>query len=116
MKLNCWEIKKCGREPDGKNVDKLGSCPAAIKEEANGINFGKNGGRACWALAGTFCDGTIQATFAKKIVDCIHCSFYKQVLEEEGKDFVPSLEIHERIEDEQHQQVFIALFAESSEL
>jgi hypothetical protein len=116
MKLNCWETKKCGREPSGKNVNELGVCPAAIEENANGINFGKNGGRACWALAGTFCDGTIQATFAKKIVNCILCSFYKQVLEEEGKDFVPSLEIHERIEDKQHQQISISSFVELSEL
>lgn len=75
----------------------MGVCPAAVKEKANGINDGKNGGRACWALAGTFCNGEVQATFARKFADCIHCTFYKSVLAEEGKDFVPSLEIHERL-------------------
>lgn len=113
MKLNCWEVKNCGREPGGKNVDGLGTCPAAVEEKANGINYGKNGGRACWALAGTLCDGTVQATFAKKIINCIQCSFYQQVLDEEGKYFVPSLEIHELIEDQKKQQNLIRLLYES---
>ena len=116
MKLNCWQEKKCAREPGGKNVDELGVCPAASEGKADGINYGKNGGRACWALAGTFCDGSIQATFAKKIVNCILCSFYKQVFQEEGKDFVPSLEIHEHIEEKQHQQILIASLAKLSKL
>ena len=98
-KLNCWEFNSCGRQPGGEKVDELGTCPAATEEAADGINYGKNGGRACWALAGTYCEGEVQATFAKKFADCIQCSFYKCVLEEEGKDFVPSLEIHERLED-----------------
>ena len=99
MKLNCWEFQKCGRQPGGKKIGELGVCPAASDERANGINHGKNGGRACWALAGTFCNGEIQATFANKFADCINCSFYKKVLWEEGKYFVPSLEIHERIRE-----------------
>ena len=97
MKLNCWEVRKCGFEPAGKNVDKHGICPAAKNEKSNGINFGKNGGRACWALADTLCCMMSQKTFAKKIFNCIHCSFYNKVLWEEGKYFVPSLEIHERM-------------------
>ena len=28
-RLNCWEVKKCGREPGGKSVATLGVCPAA---------------------------------------------------------------------------------------
>ena len=103
MKYNCWEFQLCGRQPGGENVGEFGVCPAANNELANGINKGKNGGRACWAFAGTFCNGTVQATFAKKIADCINCSFYKLVLWEEEKDFVPSLEIHERIEDCKYQ-------------
>lgn len=99
MKLNCWEFNHCGRQPGGENVAELGICPAAVEEAADGINYGKNGGRSCWALAGTFCKGAVQATFAKKFRDCIQCSFYKRVLAEEGKDFVPSLEILERIAD-----------------
>ena len=114
MKPNCWEVKNCGREPGGKNENELGACPAAVEEKADGINFGKNGGRACWALAGTFCDGSVQATFAKKMINCIQCPFYKQVLEEEGRFFVPSLEIHELIEDQKKQHTLIRLLYESS--
>lgn len=75
----------------------MGVCPAAENKRADGINFGKNGGRACWALAGTFCNGAVQASFAGKFAHCVNCTFYKMVLGEEGKDFVPSLEIHERL-------------------
>jgi hypothetical protein len=28
-KLNCWEVKKCGREPGGVKVKELGVCPAS---------------------------------------------------------------------------------------
>jgi len=27
-KLNCWEFKKCGRQPGGPKVAELGVCPA----------------------------------------------------------------------------------------
>jgi len=27
-KYNCWEFKKCGREPGGEKADRLGICPA----------------------------------------------------------------------------------------
>ena len=99
MKLNCWEVKQCGREPNGKNTNAYGTCPAAIEEKADGINSGINGGRACWALAGTFCDEGIQESFSLKFGNCINCTFYNLVLEEEGENFVPSLEIHELIKE-----------------
>ena len=50
-KQNCWEFKKCGREPGGVKTAELGVCPAATTEKANGLNSGRNGGRACWAIA-----------------------------------------------------------------
>lgn len=86
-KINCWEFKKCGREPGGKNVVKMGICPAATENSLEGIHGGKNAGRVCWLVAGTYCDGEVQGTFAKKIKDCIFCDFYQKVKEEEGKDF-----------------------------
>ena len=82
-KLNCWEYKKCGREPDGAKVSELGVCPAAIDTKAAGINGGKNGGRVCWAIAGTLCDGEIQGTYASKLGFCLKCDFCQLVLEEE---------------------------------
>jgi eukaryotic-like serine/threonine-protein kinase len=78
---NCWEIMKCGREPGGKNVAEFGVCPAAKDSSFDGINTGKNGGRICWAVAGTFCGGEIQGTFAEKRTSCIGCNFYKPIIQ-----------------------------------
>ena len=64
MKQNCWEIKNCGREPNGEKFKELGSCPASIDTSLDGLNEGKNGGRICWAISGTFCGGDVQGTFA----------------------------------------------------
>jgi hypothetical protein len=86
-KQNCWEFKKCGREPGGLKVAELGVCPAAFEKRVNGIHGGINGGRACWAVTGTFCGGKVQGTFASKLVNCMECEFYKRVGSEEGKDF-----------------------------
>jgi hypothetical protein len=83
-KLNCWEILKCGREPGGFNTEKLGVCPAAVATDCDGLNGGKNAGRICWAIAGTFCNGKVQGTFAQKQVSCMSCEVFKKVKEEEG--------------------------------
>jgi hypothetical protein len=83
-KLNCWEIKKCGRQPGGNKVKKLGVCPAASDTSSNGINGGKNAGRICWAIVGTFCGGKVQGTFAKKQASCMGCEVFNQVKSEEG--------------------------------
>jgi len=76
---------KCGREPGGKKVAQLGVCPAAVEIKVDGINGGKNGGRACWAIAGTFCGGKVQGTFAQKYFSCKECSFWGKVSQEETK-------------------------------
>ncbi|SPE30429.1 conserved hypothetical protein [Candidatus Sulfopaludibacter sp. SbA6] len=86
-KLNCWEFKKCGREPGGPKVKELGACLAA-STFAKGANGGTNGGRLCWALSGTLCGGKVQGTFAQKIVNCMECGFYKLVRQEEGAGLV----------------------------
>jgi hypothetical protein len=39
-RLNCWEFKKCGREPGGHKVEELGVCPATTDKEFNGVNKG----------------------------------------------------------------------------
>ena len=85
---NCWEVKKCGRQFGGKKVEEFGVCPAAMPSEFDGKNKGKHSGRFCWAVAGTLCNGKIQGTFAKKLENCIHCDFLKQVNKEEGQNFV----------------------------
>ena len=83
-RLNCWEIKKCGREVGGNMADDLGVCPAASDSSSNSINGGKNASRICWAVAGTFCGGKVQGDFAQKTVSCITCEVFKRIKEEEG--------------------------------
>ncbi len=83
-KLNCWEFKKCGREPGGAKAGEMGVCPAATDATALGANHGTNGGRICWAVAGTFCGGEVQGTFAHKRMTCLGCDFFRCVEAEEG--------------------------------
>lgn len=71
----------------------MGVCPAASLTEVDGLNFGQNGGRACWAIAGTFCQGQVQGTFALKMDTCLKCVFYQRVKQEEGPQFLDVEEI-----------------------
>lgn len=82
-RLNCWEVMDCGREQGGKNTDELGVCPAAADTSYDGINSGKNAGRVCWAVAGTFCGGCVQGAYADKRASCRNCSFYQMVQDQE---------------------------------
>ncbi len=95
--MNCWEFAKCEREPGGAKVNELGVCPAAVETKVNGINGGKNGGRSCWAIAGTLCKGEVQGSFALKFNDCMKCEFYKLVKEEEGTNLCLSATILGRL-------------------
>ena len=83
-RLNCWEIKKCGKEPGGTRASEHGVCPATLNSSSNGINSGKNGGRICWAIAGTFCGNKVQGDFAQKSVSCMSCNVFRQVKADEG--------------------------------
>jgi hypothetical protein len=88
QKLNCWEFMDCGRQPGGKHTGELGVCPAASETKVDGINGGKNAGRFCWYIAGTFCSGKVQGTFAAKFEDCLKCPFLREVLRQEGESLV----------------------------
>jgi hypothetical protein len=96
-KTNCWEYKKCGREPGGAKVTELGICPASTNLSANGIHEGKNGGRSCWVIAGTFCGGKVQGTYSAKLANCMDCEFYKLVVREAGKSRIDSMALLARI-------------------
>ena len=85
-KLNCWEMKHCGREDGGDNVAEFGVCPASTDISSNGLNSGTNAGRICWSIAGTFCNGKVQGDFAQKSVSCMICDVFKKVKNEEGLD------------------------------
>jgi hypothetical protein len=82
-KRNCWEVKKCGRQPGGPKAAELGICPATVHEALNGAHGGKNAGRACWAIAGSLCGGKIQGTYAEKLHNCWRCEFMNAVKREE---------------------------------
>lgn len=87
MKLNCWEFKKCRREPGGELEKELGTCPATTETRLDGMHGGKNGGRSCWVVVGTFCAGKPSGTFSQKYKSCLECDFYGLVRREEGMDF-----------------------------
>jgi hypothetical protein len=89
MKRNCWEFKGCGREAGGMNATEMGICPAYVEQKLNGVHEGKNAGRSCWVVAGTFCGDRVQGTFAEKERTCLECDFYKNVRKEE-QDFLVS--------------------------
>jgi len=67
LQVKCWEYMKCGRDKDCSL-----KCPAY-----------PNFGRVCWAVAGTFCEGKIQGTFAQKYEDCQKCEFYQKTRRKE---------------------------------
>ena len=93
QRQNCWEFKRCGREPGGSKTAELGVCPSATVASFNQKNSGVNGGRVCWVVAGTLCGGKVQGTFAEKLTNCLQCEFYMKVRQEEGAAFVTSKQL-----------------------
>jgi hypothetical protein len=92
-KMNCWEFKKCGRQIGGEKVKEQGVCIAAQEMRVNGVNGGKNGGRCCYALAGTLCGGKVQGSFVSKVSNCVQCDVYQTITKEEGKNIKKTMEI-----------------------
>lgn len=99
-KVNCWEFKKCGREPGGSRAHQLGVCPAAREVRLNGTHGGRAAGRACWIIAGSLCGGQVQGTFAQKFQNCARCDFYSQVRREEGMRFELSATLLSKVKDQ----------------
>ena len=87
IRENCWEYMRCGREPGGHNIDKLGVCAAATDGRFDGVNYGQNAGRCCWGVAGTLCNGKGDGKFVEKFGDCLKCPFYQEVERREGRMF-----------------------------
>jgi hypothetical protein len=73
---NCWEFKKCGREPGGEKAEQTGTCQVAIATFVNGLNGGINGGRICWAIKGNFSNNKVQ---------CVNCDFFYLLEREESR-------------------------------
>jgi hypothetical protein len=83
-KKNCWEFKNCGRQPGGHKAQELGICPVTTLQDLDGAHGGRNGGRACWAIAGSLCGGKVQGTYAQKLDNCWRCDFMNAVKKEEA--------------------------------
>lgn len=86
-KINCWEYTNCGRELGGEKANEMGVCQASLELFADGINNGKNAGRFCWGISGTDNGNDVNGTFAKKLLSCRSCGFFKTVKEQEGVHF-----------------------------
>ena len=99
MKTNCWEYKKCGREPGGSKSIELGICSAATESIMDGVHGGSNAGRACWVVAGTLCGGELQGSFAMKFQECEKCDFYMEVRNEEFPKFEYSSSLLQRLKN-----------------
>ncbi|OGW50935.1 MAG: hypothetical protein A2078_15145 [Nitrospirae bacterium GWC2_57_9] len=82
-KMNCWEFMGCGRQPGGQRVADLGVCPVTTSQDLNGAHEGRNGGRACWVIAGTLCGGKVQGSYAQKLTNCWRCDFFNTVKKQE---------------------------------
>jgi hypothetical protein len=90
-RMNCWEYQQCGRERGGWAVGDDGPCPASTALEADGVHGGIKGGRMCWAVEGTLCEGCSDWTPIQKRAYCTKCAFYRRVQIEEGIRFDTSL-------------------------
>jgi len=90
-KINCWEAKKCGRIKGGEHEKDLGICPVSTEKRLDGLHGGDHAGRACWVVAGSFCGGKVQGTFASKFEQCEKCDFYQAVKREEGAKYEMSI-------------------------
>jgi hypothetical protein len=95
--MNCWQYMSCGREPGGVHADRFGVCPASTDDRLDGVHGGKNAGRACWVVEGSF---TKEATRGRREggerplirvhQDCRKCVFYNAVHFEEGRYIWPT--------------------------
>lgn len=82
--INCWEFKKCGRIPELITSEEHDVCPVTTATYVDGINRGKNGGRICWSIAGTFSDKGVLGKFAAEKFSCVTCDFFNLVNKEEN--------------------------------
>ena len=75
-KLNCWEVKECGREPHGKNKSEYGVCPVTIESRLDGVHDGKNGGRCCWLVKFYLYKNNTAVECSCGFPDCNKCEFF----------------------------------------
>ena len=78
----------------------LDICPAASDKRLDGVHGGKNAGRACWVVAGSFARGNVECAFVKEHGDCATCDFHHQVKKEEGRYLWPATLLHRMLGEE----------------
>jgi len=66
----CWEAMRCNRAGDNAPDP----CPVW-----------PNFGQACWAVAGTLCEGTPHGTQACNLGDCADCGFFRERVVSDGR-------------------------------
>lgn len=71
-RLNCWEIKNCGRE----------DCPAFRDADCR-----------CWLKVGTLCGGEVQGDFAKKYRSCFQCEVMGRVQKDDLRSLYENINI-----------------------
>ena len=93
-KTNCWEFFSCGRGPSGPGALKMSECRAAREIVLDGINGGINGGRACWAVAGTMGVDEPECSTSRT---CGECEFHRHVVKEEMPELLDSYLVLEKL-------------------
>lgn len=93
LKKNCWEFYGCKTHRRKNLLSRSTHCPAYIESRLHGIHGGRNGGRACWITATTFCRLNMKKTHGAAVMNCQACDFYRLVMSEEGVHYIIPLEI-----------------------
>ena len=79
FKPQCWEVMKCNNQTN---------CVVAINVKYHNLHDGKNAGRACWLVAGTFSkDKSNKNSCINKVSTCMNCNFFAMVQEQEQLSF-----------------------------
>ena len=75
---------KCGKGLSKTGKGKCNSCPVASETSGNALNGGINGGRICWIIAETCCNGDVSCSDLHRKDSCFSCEFRYKVTMEEG--------------------------------
>ncbi|MBF0341335.1 MAG: hypothetical protein HQL95_10300 [Magnetococcales bacterium] len=90
--MNCWDFFQCTRSRHGARVDGT-LCPVSLMTAYGGCNGGKDAGRSCWMVEGTYCTESKcgpaddRGGFVYKKDHCNTCAFKALVKKEEGVAF-----------------------------
>jgi len=87
LKLNCWELRNCGRGPGEGSSHPLGECPAAKGGQNEGPNKGTAMGRYCWRAMETSENGRTLPHWSRSDPSCITCEHFIRVRKEEDDEF-----------------------------